>query len=1126
MLRIGSGEKLKIRACQKCGGDHGNLLRSDSTPALQISKAPAPDGLNCGNMYHVRRRAGNWWTAAGVIAALLVALAAVARMEIQSRLSSPKLDGELSRALGFDVRTGAASVTWSGTVALNGVEVAAGPRTFLSAEQIRIALSPLSLLRGSAAIRSVTLERPRLALDAGIVGLVSSRLRKTSNRPANFPVYVRDGTVSYRSSNGKTVSVANLAGNVLLSGSETPVDFSFTGEGGGLCRVSGVSGKDRVDLRGNLQNFSLSDLVNPFGKFSPGSIKGTVSGGFALSGSPENLRVSAQADVRSALFDGAVTLAGGVSRRGGAVFFHGSLAAVNGEMEGIGAFRDLSFGIDLSRSGIALRGGRLSFAGGTVDVAGTVGSGNAVNVSVKSRRFNPFALPAAASIGVSGAPGPFSASASGIFPALSIRASGSFPSASIGAARLRRVRLAARGKSSANRFMLDRVSVSANGVPVSFSASAKWDSAGNTTVDVSRLDAGALVSMLGLPSAFRPASAIVSGSASFRASSGAWTGTFSSGRGVIAAVPLRSLSGNFSRARGKPLFYSAALDASGKGIRIAGNWRNGSVLSAAFSVPGGTYGKRTVPAVSGTVRMSGGKLEFSPVTISGVKPPLSLKGDYDPATGGLNLRARLSGQDAAAFHFLVPSRFPPVGGALSGDLALAGVYPVLSVDFSGTVKNARYQSYLIPRATLTALGKFPDGVTLHFHTDDFSLDQFEVIQQFIPIGGTGTLDVSADGLSRGVTVAFDFPRATLNGKEIGILSGLAVYSHGDIVVKKFLAPFTSPPVPVSGTVSLRRRAVDLRARFTGEKIGNLVSLLGKSASGAAGNLYGSAALTGSPPGNVALVFSGKGTNLMFSGIRIGDAAVTARVIPSENGYEAKARVSGISLSKLVASHAPLRGLSGEAALDVAKSGGSPMKIAFHLSGLTMRGKSLPPVSGNGSYRASLFRIADVTVPLSPPLVLSGTVNVSTKAISIKGNMTGQSIASIMRLAGGSSGGLDGKISGQLSVGGSFSSPVIRLDGKIRELGYHGLSLGSGALGVFANKESLHGKLSLDQPIFLSGNRSPLGPAIANIPGIGGMLSQLTRGTAVTGATIEGKPENPSVSLIFAAAHESPERKNR
>jgi hypothetical protein len=1014
----------------------------------------------------------NWLVLGFSFIAFLI-LFIFAKAEIQRNLNVKAIETVLSQRSGLAVSAKSVTLAWNGNLVLHDVVVSKDKLPFLTAEQVKIHLSWWNLVFKKVVLDSVTLVHPSLILNHNLMQELMQKMKRSVSRLPSFPLYVEKGEFSYASiKTGKEISFENVQGLFFLSSGRALISLHFSGSQGGNFRLKGSVGKNGVHLFIDATNVPFSSVMNPFGEASSASLSGTISCSFEVKGIFPQLALNGSALIRNPLFKGGLSIVGNFSKGSSGIVFRGKVSSSQGQLVGIGAFKALSFGICLSPRGVSFQHGFLLLSFGNIAFSGDVGAKNKLNLFLQSRDLH---------LSANKTPASFQVSATGIFPNLNLLGSVQIPQIQVADRILKDICVVFNGRSTAQNVSFQKFVISANGASIPLNAHLGWDKNGVLALSFQQLNAESVASILGFGNLLQPLKMILFGKLIYASFSKSIRADIGADQGEIGRFFFDAFYADFSFSRKEVLDFTSSFQRNGKFLSFHVVLHKSGAFNASFSFPRS-------------------------------KSPLLFSGYFNRQTKKINLEGDLKGEDPGFVLSMFEPNLPPMGGSIYGKLAVSGIYPNLSVSFSGEVQNAFFQNITIPTGKLLVHGELP-RVSLQFHTDQFSLASLEFLTQFIPMNGTGSLDIATHGSFGHFSILFHFPNVSFNGKPVGAFIGSMQYHSGILEVKQLALPFLSPPLIFSGALNAHTRSVNFDVDFMGQKVSNLATLLGKSEFSVDGNLYGRGSLKGVLP-KIRFEFLGKIDNLSFNKMSLGKAALHAEAFPSENGFNLNADIEGLSLASFSSLQKVLPGLTGGLSLDFLKSEKGD-EVSFHTANAFLKGKKFPDVSGQLLLKLPWVQVMALDVTLHPPLSLLGSINTTSQGVQLSGELQGQEIADLMLLAGSSSNGINGNLNGPLKIDGTFDAPVVHFNGKVDHLRYRDITLGSGKLVVVESKNSINGKLLLDKPIYLGANRSLIGSLLSSIPGgVGSAYRQYAKNEAIVGALIGGNPKNLKISLMM------------
>lgn len=1026
-----------------------------------------------------------WIFSGAILAVLVLTVIFFVRHAVQARLDPKTVEAELSKSLGLNVRVERVGVNWKGNVALSTVTLDEAGTEVLATRGATVHLHFFDLLHGRVNIQSLTLDSPKLSLNSQTSSELSKLLQNKKPSGQAFPIQFKDGEFAYHALNGRSISLSHIAGNVGVTPQGVPFALKLQDPQSGAYDLTGTLKDNVLLLKGKMTNVAISEIVTPFSVNPVPEVQGRIDGTFTASGPFNKLAIETDFTQKSGFFKGNAVVTATLAPTETGAILKGKLYSDKGSILGVGDFKAFGVNFSTANEGFVFQNGTVLFPSGLVQFSGTILKNYALLVRFKSGAFDPSTLPNFSGWGLRTGNGTIDGTASGSFPNLEIKTSGAFQKLWLGEKNaINNVRLNLAASLSSGQARFTRIALHSKEASLAFAALLHWDNEHNLDLAFSNLDAAPFARIFHLEEKLAPISMVASGSTAYDHAKKAWKGSVQSSRGMVAGESFDRFAGNFSYEEKEPIQFSGTFYMKGKTASVSGTWKQGEgnlKLDAAgfpiqnipllrttaagfhgiadvhatfstsagaenkvqFSLPQATYHGRSIPAVDGTISMKENLLSFSPLRFTGLNPPLSVTGKYNLKSKGLELTADLKGQDPKNVISLFSPTPLAMGGNLYGPARISGTYPDLSVYFQGDVRNVRFQSFAFDRGSLTLQGKLPNRFGYRFQTDRFSLSDFALAHRLIPgLTGTGTLQVASTGENAPASISFSFNRVSWNGKQVGGVQGDLIYHGSALAIRRLTLPLTTPPLSFSGEANLAAKWVLLHAALNGQSIAELAKISGKSLNGTEGNLYGSLGVSGAEP-NFKLSFVGKGKNLHFNGMDLGDADLNLAGTPSG---KLDIRASGLSASRVSTLQKAFPGMSGELGVHVVSSGSSFASVDFQLKDGAWKGKKFPSFSGTAAMTPPVTKFSHLDLGgVSPPLSASGTVNSDTHAYQFESNLNGQKAGDLTGLLGMTNSSLHGRLYGPISISGSASGSSVHFAGTGKGMKFGTMGMGSGHL---------------------------------------------------------------------------------
>ncbi len=352
-------------------------------------------------------------------------------------------------------------------------------------------------------------------------------------------------------------------------------------------------------------------------------------------------------------------------------------------------------------------------------------------------------------------------------------------------------------------------------------------------------------------------------------------------------------------------------------------------------------------------------------------------------------------------------------------------------------------------------------------------------------------------------VDFSLPKATYKGKPFPAVSGTLSGQGETLRFSPLNFTGLSPALSVSGEYHLDSKAMDFQGKLNGQNPGDLLAAFPGKIPRMSGNLYGPFHVSGVYP-NVALDFNGDVRQAHFQGFTLPlGHLVLQGSLPSR--FKIDFETNQFSLADFPLVHQFMPSLSGTGTLKVVSNPPAPgMNVSFRLNNTALNGKSLGPMEGSLVYRAPLVRVTHLAVPLtSPPLSVSGGINLEKKSVDLHSTLQGQSIAELAKVTGKTLGKIDGNLYGDVAISGSYPNVKLAFSGEGKNLVFSNMQLGDVTLSLTGTRTP-HGYALTARGSHIQASRiSALQKAL---PGISGELafSAIASGSIVQSLNFELK----------------------
>lgn len=531
--------------------------------------------------------------------------------------------------------------------------------------------------------------------------------------------------------------------------------------------------------------------------------------------------------------------------------------------------------------------------------------------------------------------------------------------------------------------------------------------------------------------------------------------------------------------------------------------------------PTATFRGQALGEVRGRMLWRGAELRVQDLSLP-LSPPLHVTGTILPR---MRLQARLEGQDLARLASFLPGEVPEVGGRAFGDLRVDGTARALGVAFHGRGEGLRFAGQGFGAATLrldvTRRGTAMDGV---LEAGGLRAETTSAVQSLLA-GTKGALSGSvAFRTGRSPLVNFRLEEGAWQGKALPPLQGRLAWGSETVQVQE-LRVGLSPPVTLSGVLRPTTKGFDLSGKLQGSRLKDLLALAPAGLPDLEGRLEGPLTMGGAGP-TMSLGFRGTLSDLVAGGVQIGTGEVSATVNRTGEVVRTALRGEGFDAGRVAPLAARYPGLRGALSFegDVGPEG---TDFQARLQEASMQAGPVPELQGVFLLQGDVLNVQSLRAALDPPLELSGQYRVGGGNLELHGQLGGQSLGDLIRLAGGRPPeDLAGRLSGPVGLSGTSSAPVLDFHGRITELTLKGINLGAGEVAVRV-AEGLEGNVTLDQPVSLGAVGGLAGP-LGRLPMLQGLLD--STGVQILGASLGGSPVDPKITPRFAGLQSLPGRK--
>lgn len=526
-----------------------------------------------------------------------------------------------------------------------------------------------------------------------------------------------------------------------------------------------------------------------------------------------------------------------------------------------------------------------------------------------------------------------------------------------------------------------------------------------------------------------------------------------------------------------------------------------------------TFQGKALSPITGTFLFTPPILTIEHLDLPILTPSLPITGSINTKTNELKLTASLTGQGIDQIanlqsNILSPSNTNPIKGNLYGSLKLSGKLPYQVITFSGHGNAIQVEKLVLGNGDLNFSFQptAKNSYKADFAVSKLNIKQLEFLSSQIP-NLNGYLALEGEYISDGkpLSLNFSLSNLTLEKRPLPSLSGVFKWQEPSINLPA-LRLATTPPIDGNGEINTSTKTFSFKAALSGQSASTLAQLGGISLNNIDGKLTGKLAVTGTPS-QMQASFKGKGTHMVFNDSALGSGQVEVTAKPATGQIEVK--VDEMQAQQLSLLQGQFPGLTGKAKFQINYNlqSQSESKIRFGLTNATYKGSSFPSIDGFFTWKDPLVQISTLKLyDITPPLDLTGSINTRSQLLSIDGLLSGQSLATLMKLAGASNLEMDGRLHGPLDIRGTSTDPHLSFKGKLSNLVYHKMELGTGDLILTATPSMLDGRLTLHS----------LGAPLAML----GQMFGLNANNIQPVILIKGSPKNPKITIVPELKQES------
>lgn len=521
-------------------------------------------------------------------------------------------------------------------------------------------------------------------------------------------------------------------------------------------------------------------------------------------------------------------------------------------------------------------------------------------------------------------------------------------------------------------------------------------------------------------------------------------------------------------------------------------------------------------ALHGALEISGTYPNIS-ISYQGITPSLSMTGTINLARKEVQLHSILNGESLADLSRMAGESVGTTRGNLYGNLTLSGSVSGMEMRFTGHGKNLSFSGMDLGEADLT-LERTASG-NLSVRADNLDASRISVLQQAFP-GLSGNLQIHASIMgSRISSFNFQLENGQWQGKSFPLFRGTLAVEGSITKFSSLNIGGISPPLSATGEVNSQTHQYRFGANLDGQRIADLMSIGGLQGHDLDAHLYGPMSVSGDS-GTRSIRFAGTGKGLKFRGISMGNGHLDLMAqSDASKHYDVRVKASNIPAESvsLLARH--YSGITGNVTIKASfnTSNTNQAALDFSLTEASRAGREFPELVGQSRWNAPILEFSSLSAPkFSPPLVLTGSYNSDTRALSLSGHLEGQALSELLALAGVSSDeSANGNMTGPLTMQGPSDSPRLDFHGQISNLVYKGLHLGQGTLDVTATSNALDGELRLDNPATLAPTNSLVTSVIQQIiPQVGDIYQSIVPDVVLLGVKIHGTPKHPQFTPDF------------
>lgn len=538
-----------------------------------------------------------------------------------------------------------------------------------------------------------------------------------------------------------------------------------------------------------------------------------------------------------------------------------------------------------------------------------------------------------------------------------------------------------------------------------------------------------------------------------------------------------------------------------------------------------TFQGRSISAISGNFSWKTTLVAIEQLELPLFSPPLNISGVVNTKTQNLDLAAKLSGQNLTQFSGVIASNLESEvknsipKGELYGNLGITGSISSPKISFHGKANALQIKDLAIGSGQVAfSLTPINNAYKIHFLILDLDPQKLDLISKQIP-NLHGNLKIEGDftastSSTSSIPISFTLSNPSLSNPTISPSSKNRSFPaiSGTLQWQPPLARLTNfnlatnPPIGGSGEIDTSSKRFTFHSTLSGHPVNILIQLAGLQSPGIDAKLKGHLDISGTPS-QIQVHFNGKGWDFIFNELKLGkgllDISAIAKLPPSVSQPEAQIQLKAerIQAQDVALLQNQYPGLTGQIKLQASfnTKNSSQAGIHFDLKDASRHGERFPSLDGTINWQSPNIYFSPLLLPdTAPPLDITGNVNTKTKQIIMDAQLSGQSLATLMKLAGATSLDMDGKLYGPIAVRETYTEPLIIFKGKLSHLIYKGTNLGDGDLTLHATPRMLDGKLYLHS---------------LNLPiGLLGQLFGISLGNAQPIIYIKGTPKDPKIII--------------